>query len=75
MPQDMRQCLVGITTPAALLAPATKSLALFKWFTVQTGSMDEAPIREESDDTIPQEVVRLVCGAGDPIHFALVWLR
>ena len=43
MAQNMRQCHVGITTPAALLASATKSLAPVEWYTVQTGSMDEAP--------------------------------
>jgi hypothetical protein len=75
MAQDTRQCLVGITTPAALLAPATKSLAPVGWYTVQTGSVDEAPVREASEVTIPQEVVGRICGASDPIHFALVWLR
>jgi len=75
MAQNMRQCLVGITTPAALLASATKSLAPVAWYTVQTGSMDEAPIREASEGTIPHEVIRLVYGADFPIHFALIWFR
>ena len=75
MPQDMRQCLVGLTTLAAPLVPAKKSLVPVEWHTVQTGSMDEAPIREASEVTIPQEVVRRVCGAGDLIHFALIWFR